>query len=234
MHTRNALVAVLMTCAFIGCSKTETKTSPTTPVEDFTAYKPVIPDGPSESEKLIKERLELERQKAELERLKLEHQIEVERQKAQIELDRERRIEAERKADREQAEAERKEAKSRLEAQAQTFTSTEYANLRQSILDSGNTLGRALLRCTHPTGSYGSADLPLVTISPNQDTVTGTILVYWKGGLSDKNYQTSFVFSITKKGVEHFEIGRDTAIIPINEQNIPRAKAEVKKLFDPK
>jgi len=157
---------------------------------------------------------------AEREKL-LTEQVEVERQRAALEREK------------------RELAEARLQVQQskdadQEFTPDEFGVFKVLLKDTAKVCGHVLLAGTHPTGTFGSASVPVVTLSSNRLDILVTLTVQWNGALSENPYETIYSWNLSKKDrVGTLRVMRDTSIIPIDAQNLRSTELSLEDIFSP-
>lgn len=169
---------------------------------------------------LTQQQSDLTRQQAEVERQRLE----LERQRT--ELERQKREELEQKILAEE------QARKAAEA-AVTYSQPEYEAFRNQIESASADLGKFLLRRTHPTGTYGSTDSPLISRSADGHSITTTLTVNWKGGFLEVPYETTYRFDVSKKeGFGSLSVERDSSIIKIDPEFLRSAESQLRETFN--
>lgn len=197
------------------------------PLSNLTEDRPKVNAQPDlaalalerQRDKLLQEKLEVERQRADLER----HQREATEAALRERVDAERR--------------KREEAEANLHAReaaenAQKFSASEFDALQTAITANGDALGRMLLRGTHPTGTYASTSTPVLTLTADRCDITLSVTVHWRGGITENRYLTTYATNFNKKdGIGHLKVPQDTAIIPIHPQFLRTTEYALKEMF---
>lgn len=214
--------------------------------------------GSIEREKLLAERLEIERQKTDLERQKREvaeasiRSIQngllsrtpsdvVSSQSSNTDSGEREKVAAERLAlerQRVELEKEKRETaesaiRARREAEAASqFSDTEYHDLERQITRGKESLGRRLLRGTHPTGTYGNTDDPIVACDSDRRSATATISVNWRGGFSENSYCTTFELTISKHGgLSQLRVNSDSSFVKIDPEFLRATEQSLRSVF---
>ena len=171
------------------------------------------PSLPQQQSELARQQIEVERQRLELERQRTE-------------LERQKREELEQKMLAEE------QARKAAEA-AITYAQSEYEAFRNQIESASADLGKFLLRRTHPTGTYGSTDSPLVSRSADGHSITTTLTVNWKGGFLEVPYETTYRFDVSKEdGFGSLSVERDSSIIKIDPEFLRSAESQLREAFN--
>lgn len=170
--------------------------------------KPSITDGSVRA--LAEAQVELAKQKAQLEEMRREQDLERQRVVA----------------------AEQQAKHTQQQAMVQAEDEHTLESWENVIGSRSNELGKRLITCTHPTGTYTSTDIPITTRSADRKQLSVNLTVQWKGAtvFSPDSYSTTFSFRLSKTGLDRFSIS-DTAFVPISENNKTEARTIIHDLF---
>lgn len=159
--------------------------------------------------------------------------VDLERQRADLEKQRRELAETQLR----EREAIDRERRGLLETQARAgateqFDAADFQRIKEYVKENADRLGRALLDGTHPTGTYGSTGQPSAYLSNDRRAITVSLTVYWKGGITENDYETTYSARLDKReGLSNLKATRDTALIQIDPQYMHRTEIALREQF---
>jgi hypothetical protein len=124
----------------------------------------------------------------------------------------------------------------RLESarRAVVFSDAQYEEVSQGMMEAQEAVGEALLKGTHPTGTYRYTDDPTVSLSSDQKQVNTEFVVHWEG-FSETPYRTVYRITWSKMNsyleVNRVDVTYDDAVFKIDPQFLKRFEQELTTLF---
>jgi hypothetical protein len=89
-------------------------------------------------------------------------------------------------------------------------------------------VGQVMLRCTHPTGVFGSAGEPTLALGADGRSLTGQVVVRWVGA-AGAQYQTTYSYTLGR-GSAQLRISDDTAAFKSKVPNVKQAEQELARI----
>lgn len=122
--------------------------------------------------------------------------------------------------------------------EAAALSSDGFQALQSQLSTKADWVGETFISLTHPTGRYVSTEVRYTRVSDDKQTMDAGLMVCWKGlvkgAVSEKQYETEFVLSFDRQGLQRLAVERDSALFKIDPERLKRAESQLRESFGAK